>query len=474
MTAGDVELCFTPATELRRMIQTRAVSPVEVTSAVLHQMERFNPVLNAYCTITADAAMETAREVEAKLMRGLPVGQLAGIPVSIKDLVRTKGVRTTSGSRVFRDYVPDEDAPIAARIRASDAVVVGKTNTPAFGWRASTDNLVFGETRNPWALDRTPGGSSGGASVAVAAGMAPLAIGTDGGGSIRIPAAFCGIFGLKPSFGRVPLYPASGAESLSHAGPMTRTVADAALLLDVIAGPDERDRNSLPAFPGRYVDELWGGVESLRIAWSPDLNFAPIEPEIAEHCASTVEKLNDAGWNVVEDSPPIEDPFPIFQTLYFSAHGGQLVHNIDAWREDLDPGLLEIMERGRGYSGFDVTQANLKRAAFWDVMQQFFSNYDAVITPAVAVSPFELGIVGPESVAGRPVGHLAWAPFSFPFNLTGQPAAIVPSGFDGSGLPVALQIVGRRFDDATVLRVAAAFEALLPWAHHRPPLEYAD
>jgi aspartyl-tRNA(Asn)/glutamyl-tRNA(Gln) amidotransferase subunit A len=396
------------------------------------------------------------------------------VPVSVKDLVITRGVRTTFGTPLYRDHVPVEDAPMVARLKAAGAIMLGKTNTPTFGWIGATHNLLFGPTRNPWDPDRTPGGSSGGASAAAAAGLGPLHVGTDGGGSIRIPASCTGIFGHKASYGRIPTYPPSGAWSLSHVGPMTRTVADAALLLDVIAGPDERDRNSLPAFPGRHVDELWGGVESLRIAWSPDLNFAPIEPEIAEHCASTVEKLNDAGWNVVEDSPPIEDPFPIFQTLYFSAHGGQLVHNIDAWREDLDPGLLEIMERGRGYSGFDVTQANLKRAAFWDVMQQFFSNYDAVITPAVAVSPFELGIVGPESVAGRPVGHLAWAPFSFPFNLTGQPAAIVPSGFDGSGLPVALQIVGRRFDDATVLRVAAAFEALLPWAHHRPPLEYAD
>lgn len=474
MSAGTDELCFASAVQLQRLIRDRVVSPTEIVSTVLAQIERVNPHLNAYCTITAEQALADAQEVESRLARGQFVGPLAGIPVSIKDLVRTSGVRTTTGSLVFKDFVPDEDAPTVERLKASGAIVVGKTNTPEFGWRATTDNRVFGETKNPWNLERTPGGSSGGASAALAAGMAPLALGSDGGGSIRIPSAFCGTFGLKPSFGRVPMYPVAGNELQAHAGPMTRTVADAALMLDVIAGPDDRDRNSLPAFPTRYVDEIQRDIRGVRVAWSPDLSFAPIEPEIAEHTARAIADLSASGWNITEASPPIEDPFPAFKVLYATGQGGGIARNFDMWRDRLDPGLVALVEGSRDISGYDVTVANLERAALSDAFRRFMVDYDVIITPAVPMTAFELGIVGPSEVAGRPVGHLGFSPFSYPFNLTGQPAAIVPCGFASDGLPVGLQIVGRRHDDATVLRVAAAYEKLVDFSSYRPSLDFAD
>jgi aspartyl-tRNA(Asn)/glutamyl-tRNA(Gln) amidotransferase subunit A len=474
MKTDTEDLCFESATRLRRLIRDRVVSPTEIVTAVLDRIERVNPYLNAYCTITAEQALADARDVESRLERGQPVGPLAGIPVSIKDLFRTKGVLSTSGSRVFRDFIPDEDAPAVERLKAAGAIIVGKTNTPEFGWRATTDNRVFGETKNPWTLERTSGGSSGGAAAALAAGMAPLALGSDGGGSIRIPSAFCGTFGLKPSFGRVPMYPASGNELQAHAGPMTRTVADAALMLDVIAVSDDRDRNSLPTYAGRFSGEIGRGIGGLRIAWSSDLNFAPVEAEVLEHTAETIATLKRDGWNIEENSPNIVDPFPAFKVLYSSSLGGQLSHTFEDWRDDLDPGLVDLVESARGYTAFELSRAHLDRAAFWDDMRKFMSNYDVLITPAVPMPAFELGIVGPSSVAGRPVGHLGFSPFSYPFNLTGQPAAIVPCGFARNGLPLGLQIVGRRHDDATVLRVASAYEDFFRFADQRPSLDFVN
>ncbi|MBI2878907.1 MAG: amidase, partial [Candidatus Rokubacteria bacterium] len=276
----DDDLCYLPATDLAAAIRAKALSPVEVVEAFLARIERLNPLLNAYCTLTAEAAREAAREAEAAVLAGRPLGALHGVPVSIKDLIITRGVRTTWGSKIHEDHVPEEDAPAVERLRAAGAILLGKTNTPELGWRGSTDNLIFGPTRNPWDPGRTAGGSSGGAAAAVAAGLGPLAVGTDGGGSIRIPASFCGIYGLKPSFGRVPIYPASAAEALSHAGPMTRTVADAALMLEVLAGPDERDRNSLPADGARYARAIEDDLRGLRVAWSPDLGYAAVDPEV--------------------------------------------------------------------------------------------------------------------------------------------------------------------------------------------------
>src|SRR5713226_8686491 len=296
MATSD-DLCWMPASEMAPAIRRRKLSPVEVMKAVLARIERLNPRLNAFVTLTADQALKDARAAERAVMKkGATLGPLHGVPFSTKDLVITKGVRTTFGTRLFADNVPAEDAPMVERMRAAGAIQLGKTNTPTMGWIGATHNLLFGATRNPWNLDRTPGGSSGGASAAVAAGMGPLAIGTDGGGSIRIPASFAGIFGHKASFGRIPAYPASAAWSLSHIGPMTRTVTDAALMMNVSAGPDSRDQFSLPAERVDYVKALKGSLKGLRIAWVPDPGYAKlVDPAVTAVCARAAKRFRELG-----------------------------------------------------------------------------------------------------------------------------------------------------------------------------------
>lgn len=467
------ELCYLPAIELAARIRTKEVSPVEVVEAFLARIERVNPAVNAYCTVTAEVARRAAKAAEAAVVRGAPLGPLHGVPVSIKDLIITRGVRTTWGSRIYEQHIPEEDAPAVERLLRAGAILLGKTNTPELGWRGSTDNLIFGPTRNPWDLERTAGGSSGGAAAAVAAGLGPLALGTDGGGSIRIPASFCGVYGLKPSFGRVPVYPASAAEALSHTGPITRTVRDAALMLEILAGPDERDRNSLPAEGTGYLRLLESGIRGLRVAWSPTLGYAPVDPEVRALAEAAARRFADLGCEVEEADPGFPDPHAAWVALFYGGLGARVAGYLPEWRDRIDPGLLKIVDQFRDLSAYQFVQALFERAALWDTVRRFFARYDLLLTPTIAVPPFELGIVGPSEVAGKPVGPLGWTPFTYPFNLTGQPAASVPCGFTASGLPVGLQIVGRRYAETTVLRASAAFEAACPWADRRPPLAEA-
>jgi aspartyl-tRNA(Asn)/glutamyl-tRNA(Gln) amidotransferase subunit A len=464
------ELCWLPATELAALIRRRKVSPVEAIDAVLDRIERLNPGLNAYVTVTGDEARRAARAAERAVTRkGARLGPLHGVPFSVKDLVITKGVRTTFGTPLYRDNVPSEDAPMVERLRAAGAIMVGKTNTPTFGWIGVTHNLLFGPTRNPWNPERTPGGSSGGASAAVAAALAPLAIGTDGGGSIRIPASCAGIFGLKPSFGRIPVYPASAAWSLSHIGPMTRTVADAALMLQVSAGPDERDPNSLPAARVDYVRALAGGVKGLRIAYASDLGFAEaVDPEVAASCARASRAFRELGARVETVRPG----WPSCRDAWYGIFCGGIGARLAPYRErrdEIEPGLLRIIEEMLSGSPTRYVEAWFERLAWWQHPRAFFERYDLLLTPTIACAPFALGLDNAVEIAGTPVRPYSWIPFTWPFNLTGQPAASVPCGFTKDGLPIGLQIVGRRFDDATVLRAAAAFERARPWAHRRPP-----
>ena len=464
------DLCFLPATELARAIRARELSPLEVTDAVLARIERLDPRLGAYVTVTAEQARADARAAEAALTRGEPLGPLHGVPASIKDLINVHGVPTTRGSLVYKDFVPAEDAPSVARLRAAGAVLLGKTNTPEFGYRGSTDNRVTGPCRNPWRLDRTSGGSSGGSAAAVAAGLGPLSVGSDGAGSIRIPAAFCGIVGLKPSFGRVPTYPTGYLESLSHAGPMTRTARDAALMLDVIAGPFEGDRASLPAADTSYLEACAGGIRGLRVAWSPTLGYVGVDPEIARLCAAAAARFEALGAQVEEADPGWDDPHQEILYPIFYGGVGTLVRDIPrAQWPLLDSLALEIERETRALSFDDWTRASMARARFWDTTRRFFERYDLLLTPTEPIPAFDVALEGPADVLGRPGGRLAWTPFTYPFNLTGQPAISVPCGLTADGLPAGLQIVGRRFADATVLRAAAAFEEIAPWAHVRPP-----
>jgi aspartyl-tRNA(Asn)/glutamyl-tRNA(Gln) amidotransferase subunit A len=365
--------------------------------------------------------------------------------------------------------VPGEDAPVVERLKAAGAIILGKTTTPEFGFKGVTDSRVTGISRNPWSLDRTPGGSSGGAGAAVATGMGPLAIGTDGGGSIRIPSSFCGIYGLKPHVGRVPVYPASVTGDISHAGPMTRTVRDAALMLNVIAGADDRDRLSLPTSHPDYLQAVEGDIRRLRVAWSPDLGFATIDPQVRQMTTEGVKAFIELGCDVEEVNPGFDDPAELFQHFFY-VNIGAMLQDYPGYESQIDPQLLANVEEVKGLPAQSYVRTMLRRNAIFDKIRRLFATYDLLLCPTVAVPPFEVGIEGPTQIAGQPVDRRAWIVLTPLFNLTGQPAATVPCGFTSDGLPIGLQIVGRRFDEATVLRASAAFEAARPWAQKRPSI----
>jgi aspartyl-tRNA(Asn)/glutamyl-tRNA(Gln) amidotransferase subunit A len=473
------EICRMPATELVARIGAKELSPVEVTDAVLERMERIDPVLHAFCEPTQELARATAAEVTERIARGEAVGPLAGVPIAIKDLISTKGIRTAMGSPVYRDFVPDEDDVVVERVKAADAVILGKTTVPEFGYSGAGHNPVSPAARNPWNTAMTPGGSSAGSAAAVASGMGPLAMGTDGGGSVRIPSAHCGIYGFKPSFGRVPMYPgarderypgASSWESIAHIGPLTRTVADAALLMSVLAGPDPRDRLSIPAGDVDWRAAPESGIRGLRVAFSPDLGYLPVDPavrDITERAAAVFEK--ELGCTVVEANPGWDDPFDAFWTVVMADTDlAGMRALIGEYGAEMSPNVVEILSKP--WTAEQLTSARMTRKAVNNKMWRFMADYDLLLTPTLAVPPFPLYTQGPEVIDERMLPSTAWLGFCFPINLTGQPAASVPAGFTADGLPVGLQIVGRHLADADVLRASAAFEAAAPWAAHWPEL----
>jgi aspartyl-tRNA(Asn)/glutamyl-tRNA(Gln) amidotransferase subunit A len=445
------DLCALTACELLEGFRTQTLSPVDVTKAVLARIEALNPRLNAF-NLVSDQALDEAKASAARWSSGQPKGLLDGVPVSIKDLILTRGWPTLRGSKTVSPKGPwTEDAPPTARLREHGAVLIGKTTTPEFGWKGVTDSALTGITRNPWNPDKTPGGSSGGAAVAVACGMGPLAVGTDGGGSIRIPSSFTGIFGIKPSFGRVPAWPPSPFGTVAHVGPMSRSVADAALMLSVLSLPDARDWHALPYEPRDYRAGLEAGIRDLRIAYSSNLGYADVDPEVAAIVRSSIGVFADLGARVDERHPGFENAGPIFQTHWFSG-AAALIRTVKD-RNPVDPGLLEVAEQGAKIAAAELMDAQMKRGALGMHMNLFHRDYDLLVTPALAVAAFDVGQETP--VKGR---WTDWTPFTYPFNLTGQPAASIPCGFTKAGLPVGLQIVGPRFADALVLRAARAFE----------------
>jgi aspartyl-tRNA(Asn)/glutamyl-tRNA(Gln) amidotransferase subunit A len=467
-----IELCYMPALELGEAIRAKKVSPVEVVDAVLARIERLNPTLNAYCTVTAAAARAAAKEAEAVVMRGDALGTLHGIPVSIKDLVATKGVRTTHGSKLYEQFIPDDDAPVVERLKRAGAIILGKTNTPEFGHKAITDNLLFGPSRNPWSLEYTPGGSSGGAAAAVATGLGPLAVGTDAGGSIRIPASCCAIFGLKPTLGLVAMAPTfGGLETLSHTGPMTRTVRDAALMLNSMVGADPRDLSSLPAVETDYLAGLDRGIQGLRVAWTPDWGYAAVDPDVRQIAEAAAKRFTDLGCQVEEAHPGFADPAETYQVLSTASRAARVADRWPAERDRVDPSLAVQIEAGMRWSAVDFVRASNVRRMLNDVFVRFFSHYDLLLTPTFAAPPPPVKIEAHEEIAGRKVTRLGWLAFTFPLSLIGYPAASVPCGWTREGLPVGLQITAPRLADALVLRASAAFEALAPWAHKRPPID---
>jgi aspartyl-tRNA(Asn)/glutamyl-tRNA(Gln) amidotransferase subunit A len=456
------------ATELVGLYRTRELSPVEATRAVLDRIERFEPAVNAFCLLDPEQALQAARASEARWQRAEPCGLIDGVPATIKDLVLTRGWPTLRGSlSTVRDQAWDQDAPATARLREQGAVLIGKTTTPEFGWKAVTDSPLTGITRNPWDTGKTPGGSSGGAAVACALGMGALHIGTDGGGSIRIPAGFTGIFGLKPSFGRVPAWPLSPFGTVAHLGPMTRCVADAALMLNVLARPDSRDWFALP-YDGR--DQRIGledGVRNLRIAFSPRLGFAEVEPEIAEVVASAVPAFEELGARVELVDPGFADPAEIFLCHWQVGAANLLRHFTGEQRARMDPGLVEIATQGEAVALMDYLSAVQRRAELGADMRRFHESFDLLLTPTLPLAAFAAGAERPDP--DRQPRWIDWAPFSNPFNLSQQPAASVPCGLTAAGLPVGLQIVGPMHADHLVLRAARAFETARPWPLPQAP-----
>ena len=463
------ELCYLPATALRTRYARRDLSPVEVTEAVLARIERLNPQLNAFLTVTADRALAEAQAAERSYAPGGTPRPLEGIPLSIKDNQATRGIRTTGGSLVTKDAVPDADALFVGRLFAAGGVMLGKTNLPEAGWKGASSNRLGEPTRNPWNRERTTGGSSSGAAAAVATGLGPLAQGGDGAGSVRIPAAFCGVFGYKSSYGLIP-QPSSNADTLAHAGPLTRTVRDAALFLNVAAGADPRDRFSFSSGLD-YLAACDGGIAGLRIAWSPDLGYAQVDPEVRALTARAAARFAELGCQVEEAHPRLPDPWPIADTIWAVAQATSYRENYAEVRDLLDPGRLAIIERGFRTSAVDLADAIRRRIAYHGAICDFMENYDLLVTPQLPITAFAADADFPATINGVPQTYLGWTAFAYPFNLTGQPAATVPCGFAADGLPVALQLVGRWRDDATVLRAAAAYEELAPWSQHRPPVD---
>jgi aspartyl-tRNA(Asn)/glutamyl-tRNA(Gln) amidotransferase subunit A len=464
------ELCYLPAVELRDKYRSREISPVEVTMAVLERIERLNPALNAYVTLTPEMALEQAREAERMYREDDDPPLLAGVPLSIKDNVAVKGVRTTHGSLLHEHDVPDANPVFVERLLVAGGVLLGKTNLPESGWKGETTNRLFGSTHNPWQLGMTAGGSSGGAGAAVAAGLGQFGQGGDGAGSIRIPASFCGIYGIKPSFARVPSPAGTPLTHMSHPGPMTRTVRDAALMLDVMAGPSPIDRYSLERHAS-FLSELEGNVRGLRLAWSPNLGYAEVDPEIAEITKRAALRFTELGCEVEEVNPPMADPWPIAE-VFFSLSYTLSAEELRERRELIDPGRLPMQEKILSWSAVDVVNAMAARETYWQQMREFMAGYHLLLTPAMPITAFPAGQHAPTEINGKAMDWLGWTGFAYPFNLTGQPAASIPCGFASNGLPVGLQIVGRWRDDAAVLKASAAFESLQPWAQARPLLDY--
>ena len=455
------DLCSLSATELLQLYRTRKASPVEATRAVLARIEKLNPVLNCFCLVDAKSALASARQSEARWRKGEPKGLLDGVPASIKDLLLTRGWPTLRGSRTVNPQGPwNDDAPSVARLREHGAVLVGKTTTPEFGWKGVTDNSLTGITRNPWNKRMTPGGSSGGSTAAVAAGMGPLTVGTDGGGSIRSPCAFTGLFGLKPSFGRVAAWPLSPFGTVAHVGPITRSVADAALMMNVLTLPDARDWFALPHDARDYRVGLEDGVKGLRIAYSADLGYAEVEPEIAALVKKAVTRFSELGAHVEAADPGFENPGPMFTTHWFAGAASLLRGFSPEQVKLVDPGLRDVARQGARIRMLDYLDAVQKRGQLGMLINRFHEKYDLLLTPTLPLAAFE---------AGREVADVLkekrwtdWTPFSYPFNLTQQPAASIPCGLTKRGLPVGLHIVGPRYADALVLRAARAFESTLP------------
>jgi aspartyl-tRNA(Asn)/glutamyl-tRNA(Gln) amidotransferase subunit A len=457
------------ATELVAAYRAGELSPVEATQDVLHRIDQVDRQVRAFCLVDPDRALQAAKASEQRWQQGLPQGLVDGVPISIKDVYLTQGWPTLRGSKVVS---PEQewavDAPAVARLREHGAVLVGKTTTSELAWKCVTDSPLTGITVNPWDTSRTPGGSSGGSAVAVALGMGPLSMGTDGGGAVRIPAAFTATVAFKPTYGRVPHWPASSLGTLAHPGPMARTVADTALLLDVVSGPDSRDASALPPASRSFSGALGKGVLGLRIAVSPTLGYVDVDPEVDEAVRRAADVFRDLGAKVEFADPGFTDCVQDFHVLWFTAAAKAVERLTPRGRELLEPALQEIIREGERHSALAYLGANATKAALGTTMGAFHEHYDLLLTPTVPITPFVSGEEVP--IGWHAMRWTSWTPFTYPFNMTQQPAASVPCGWSATGLPIGLQVIGPRHADDRVLAACAAYEQAQPWAHRRPPL----
>jgi aspartyl-tRNA(Asn)/glutamyl-tRNA(Gln) amidotransferase subunit A len=470
------DLAFVSAAELAALVARRAVSPVEVVEGVLARIERSQRGLNAFITVCAEEARAAARGAEAAVMRGEALGPLHGVPFAVKDLVNTEGVRTSFGSVALAGNVPATDSPAVARLKRAGAILVGKTTTPEFGHKCFTEAPLFGRTANPWDLARTCGGSSGGAAAAVAAGLGPIGIGTDGGGSSRIPAACCGVVGFKQTLGLVPhdLTP-DGFGNQSHITPMTRTVLDAAMMLRAMAGPDLCDPHSLGLAAPDFVSaaRAEGDLKGLRIAWRPLLGNSVVAGEVRAACERALAAFEELGAIVT----PVDDGFastePIWLVLTQSFWNARFRRYVPEFGARMSETLLRQMDNGAALSAVALQQAMFERTRIFREVQAWFAECDIVATPTLSRTALSIDhdFFDPIEIDGRVADTVrkAWYPYTLPFNLSGNPAVTVPCGWGEGGLPIGLQLVGPHLGDAELLRAAALYETARPWADRRPP-----
>ena len=465
------DICYMSACDMADAIKRQELTSQEITETIIERIEKINPIINAYCTPTFELAREMAKKADDAVKKGEKLGLLNGIPTSIKDLVDTKGIRTTYGCKIYENFIPDEDDIVVQRLKEAGVVILGKTNTPSFGSMGVTDNLIFGETLNPWNLKKTPGGSSGGAAAAVASGLGPLALGSDGGGSVRVPSSFCNLYGLKPSFGRIPKPHIRMAFDLhSHYGPLVRYVKDAALMLDVMSGPDDADRYSLPKQNISYLKALEQKPKELKIGYSLDLGFVKaIEPDVKECVLNAVKKFESYNsWSVKEAKIKIKDPYSAISALITTGYAYDFKPYLKKWRDKLSPNLVRLIDAGPQFNTSLLLRAMQERKKIYEIMYQYFKNYDILITPTTACPAFESGIMSPPKINDKAVTPLGAIPYTAPFNMTGHPAASIPCGWSKEELPIGMHIVGKRFADITVLQVSKAFEEIAPWQDKKP------
>ncbi|MFX1299089.1 MAG: amidase [Promethearchaeota archaeon] len=471
------DICYMSACEMISKIQTQELSSLEITETIIERIEKINPSINAFCTPTFDLAREMAKKADLSVKEGKKLGSLNGIPLSIKDLMMTEGIKTTFGSKLYENFIPTSDDIAVQRLKMAGSVILGKVNTPEFGHIALTNNKLFGETKTPWDLDRNSGGSSGGSASAVASGLGPLSLASDGGGSIRIPSSLCGVIGLKTTYGRIPIGPRIGVAflTLDHYGPIARNVEDAALMLNVMKGFHPIDYKSLPDDGIDYVDALKERPKKLKIGYSTSLGFVKVlDDEVENTVIKSAEKLTKNNWEIENAKIKLKRPELAFSILVSSSIAYDLKNEIDERPYDLSPDLRNIIKAGLTYQGLDIEKATAHRLKLYEQMHEYFKRYDLLITPTTPLPAFkvewdEKGTRFP-SIKNKALSISSWMSFTYPFNMTGHPAISIPCGWSNKGLPIGMQIVGKRYDEKTVLQVSKVFEEISPWQDKRPPL----